>query len=285
MALSDLRRSRRVVQSGLLAAMACVLAGAAPADRPPSPPAPKRIVSLNLCADQLVLALADRSQIAGLTRNARDPQMSAAADAARGLRLLGGSAEEVLAVDPDLVIGMPARRSPAIAVLKAQNYRALDLTSAESYADIVASIRSVAAAVGHPARGAALIARMDAALAGLPRARHRPVIAYYQRRGFVTGTGTLVDELMTRAGAVNLAGRLGKPALAQVSLEEMTAARPDFLLVDKATERVTDQGTEMLHHPVLDGIPRIVLPQAWTVCGGPAYVDAARAISAAVAGR
>jgi len=37
-----------------------------------------------------------------------------------------------------------------------------------------------------------------------------------------------------------------------------------------------------MHHPVLDGIPRIGIPQAWTVCGGPAYVKAARAMAAGV---
>lgn len=267
----------------------CALLGvaglAAPADAGKPAHRPKRIVSLNLCADQLVLALADRRQIAGLTRNARDRQMSAAADAARGLRLLGGSAEEVLAVDPDLVIGMPARRSRATAILRAQDYRAVDLKPANDYPAILASVREVAQAVGHPERGEALIAQMDAALARLPKARGRLVAAYYQRRGYMTGTGTLVDDLMTRAGVTNLASVLAKPPLSQMSLEEMRAAAPDFLIVESATDKVVDQGTAMLHHPVLSGIPRVSIPQAWTVCGGPAYVDAARALSAAVSAR
>lgn len=247
--------------------------------------APKRIVSLNLCADQLVLALADRSQIAGLTHNADNPDLSAAAAQARGLPILSGSAEEVLAVDPDLVIGMPARRNPAIAILKAQKYRAVDLSSAESYDAIVQSIRDVAREVGHPARGEALIAKMNAELARLPKSARPQVAAYYQRRGYLTGTGTLIDDLMHRVGLVNLAGKLDRPVLSQLSLEEMMAARPDFLIVESATDRVVDQGTEMLHHPVLDGIPRISIPQSWTVCGGPAYVKAARAMSAAVTAR
>jgi iron complex transport system substrate-binding protein len=73
--------------------------------------------------------------------------------------------------------------------------------------------------------------------------------------------------------------------LSQMSLEEMVAARPDYLIVESDSERIVDQGTEMLHHPALDSIPRISIPQAWTVCGGPAYVQAARAISAAVTTR
>lgn len=239
---------------------------------------PHRIVSLNLCADQLIIALADREQVAGLTRYATDPNMSDVAAAARGLPVFGGAAEEVMAVDPDLVIGMPARRNPAIAVLKSQHYPALDLKSAHDYAGILASIRDVAAAVGHPERGEAMIARMNAQLAGIRSVGRGRVAAYYQRRGYLTGTGTLVDDLMTRVGLVNLAGKLGKPALSQMSLEEMAAARPDFIVIDSATLKVTDQGTEMMQHPVLADIPRLAIPQAWTVCGGPAYVKAAKAL-------
>lgn len=241
--------------------------------------APERIVSLNLCADQYVLALADRGQIAGLTRNATDRAMSAAADQARGLPILKGSAEEVLAIDPDLVVGMPARRSGMMTALSGQNYRAVDLKSAESYADIVEQIHVVAEAVGHPDRGEALIARMDRDLAALPRSNRAAVAAYYQRRGFLTGTGTLVDDLMTRVGLINLAGKLGKPSLSQLGLEELMVAQPDYLIVESGADRVVDQGTEMLHHPLLKDIKRLRLPQAWTVCGGPAYVLAARSLS------
>jgi len=233
---------------------------------------PHRIVSLNLCADQLLLALADRDQIAGLTRNADDVEMSAEAAKARGLPILKASAEEILAIDPDLVIGMPARRSAAIGVLQGQNYWTLDLNSATSLADITSSIRAVAVAIGHPQRGEALVARMEAELAAIPQAGRGRVAAYYQRRGYLTGSGTLIDDLMHRAGLVNLAVRLGKPPLAQVSLEEIVAAQPDYLIVESATDTVRDQGTEMLHHPALEGIARISIPQSWTVCGGPSYV-------------
>src|SRR5690606_12512834 len=137
-------------------------------------------------------------------------------------------------------------------------------------------------AVGHPERGEALIARMNRDLAALPRPQRSGVAAYYQRRGYMTGTGTLVDDLMRRAGLTNLADKLGKPALAQIALEQMIAARPDWLIVESGSEQVVDQGTELLHHPILKDIPRIRVPQAWTVCGRPAYVLAARSIVAQI---
>jgi iron complex transport system substrate-binding protein len=244
-----------------------------------APRVPRRIVSLNVCADQYLLALADPGQIAALSRNARDPELSAAADKARGFRVLHRGAEDVLTIQPDLILGFPAGPGK-VAGAPPGHWPTLGLASAESHGAILDQIRQVARAVGHPERGEALIAAMERDLAALPRAKRGGVAAYYQRRGFMTGTGTLIDDLMTRVGLVNLATRLGKPALAQVSLEEMVAARPDWLIVESATDRVQDQGTEMLHHRALADIPRISVPQAWTVCGGPAYVLAARRIVA-----
>lgn len=242
------------------------------------PVRPQRIVSLNLCTDQLLLALADRSQIAALTRNARDTEMSAAAAQAQGITPLRESSEQLFALRPDLILGMPASRHAMLLPLGPANYRTVDLDSAESYDAIVAQIRTVAVAVGHPARGEALIRRMNGELAKIGKLKGGKVAAYYQRRGYMTGTGTLIDDLMSRTGLINLAAKLGKPPLSQVGLEEMVASRPDFLIVESATDRVVDQGTEMLHHPALRSIPRISIPQAWTVCGSPAYVLAARAI-------
>lgn len=246
-----------------------------------APPPPKRIVSLNTCADQYVLALADPGQIAALSPYGHDPELSAAVAEARRFRTLKRPAEEVLAIRPDLLIGFPDGAGGVVGAPPGQ-WRKLGLNSADSFAAIRAQIRQVAAAVGHPGRGETLIAHMERDLAALPRARRGGVAAYYQRRGYMTGTGTLVDELIRRAGLTNLAARLGKPALAQVPLEEMIAARPDWLIVEAGSEAVVDQGTEMLQHPVLRSIPRIKVPQAWTVCGGPAYTEAARSIVAQV---
>lgn len=276
---------------GLLAAAALLAGGAgllwaaSPAPRAKAPAVPQRIVSINLCADQLVLALADKGQIAGLTKNATDAEMSGEAAKAHGIPLLSNSAEQILAIEPDLIVGMPASRSAALAALPKQNYRLLDLATANTLKGIYASIGETAAAVGHPERGTALIARMERELAGLPKPGKGRVAAYYQRRGYMTGTGTLIDEVMARVGLVNLAGELGKPPLSQLSLEEMVAAEPDFLIVESATDVVTDQGSEMLHHPAIADIPRISVPQAWTVCGSPAYTEAARSLAAQIARR
>lgn len=240
---------------------------------------PQRIVSLNLCADQLLVPLADRGQIAALNSNATDPFMSAVATQAADYRLTRGSAEDVLALDPDLLVGASAFRVDALRRLNGRPFHAIDLPPANSYAEIRTQIGMIAGAIGHPRRGDRMIAAMDAALEYLPRAGRGRVAAYYQRRGYVTGTGTLVDDLIQRAGLVNLAARLGQGPLARLSVEAMIAAQPDLLIIETDSAGVTDLGAEMLAHPALRHIPRVTLPQSWTVCGGPAYVQAAQRLA------
>ncbi|MGK2910730.1 MAG: ABC transporter substrate-binding protein [Sphingobium sp.] len=240
-------------------------------------PPPKRIVSLNLCADQLLLALADRAQIAALTPLSRDRAMSAEAERAQSWPIAKGSAENLLMLKPDLVISSPYYQIPP---QTNGRFRQVSLADATSYPQIVAQVREVAAAIGHPQRGEVLIAEMTAAMAALPKPTRHPIAAYYQRRGYMTGTGTLVDDLMQRVGLRNLAGVLGKPVLSRLTLEEMVVAKPDYLIVETATDTVPDKGTEMLHHPALKAMARLRLPEAWTVCGSPAYVLAAQSLAA-----
>ncbi len=254
---------------------ACAPAVVAPVRHDP----PRRIVSLNLCADQQLLALADDAQIAGLTRLSRDPAMSAGAGRAARLPVIDAGAEDLLALQPDLVLTDAGFPAPALAALPQGQFRTVPLGWVARYDDIVAQLRQVGDAVGHRDRAEALVARMDRALARIDKAAGKGRIAAdYQRRGFLTGSGTLVDELMGRVGLVNLATRLGKPALSQLALEEMVAARPD-LLIRSESAKVVDRGTELLAHPAIDDLARVDLPQAWTVCGGPAYVLAAERLA------
>lgn len=244
-----------------------------------APTPPRRIVSLNMCADELIIALADPGQIAGLTEWARDPDLSFYAERARALPITHRSAEEVMALHPDVVIGAPYRTKAALGPLKAAHVPMVDLPMEEGGEGMNALIRTVAAAVGHPDRGEAMIASIQSDLAriGPPPGRGR-VAAYYQRQGYLTGTGTLVDDMMRRVGLVNLTTRIGRPALSKLSLEEMALARPDFLLMDSGTEEVSDRGSAMLHHPLLDRVVpsgrRIYIPQSLTVCAGPSFPKA-----------
>ena len=237
---------------------------------------PRHIVSLNLCADQFLIRLADPAQIAGLTRLSHLPNMSPITAEAAHFPTVGSSAEALLAAQPDLILtGWPGQADAA--VLAGLKTRILVVPPANSYADIVGQVRLVAGAVGHPERGEALIRQMDAELAAIPRTGRDRVAADYQRRGYLSGAGTLMDDMMRRVGLRNLATDLGLPPLANLPLEQFVAHRPDFLITGTAKAR--DLGSAMLDHPAIADIPRLRLPGYFADCGSPSYPLAIRLLS------
>jgi len=261
-----------------------VLCGAtALAATPDDAPAPRRIVSLNACADQYLIALADRAQVAALTQFARDPDLSFYAREARAYPFTQGQAEAVLALKPDLVIASPYRRAESLALLKGR-VRILEVKPARSFKDVVRQTRQIAAAVGRPARGEALVREMQARVDAAGRRPVSGVAAHYERAGFVTGPGSLMDDLMQRAGLENLARRMNRGAIGRVSLEEIVYARPDFLVLDAETHAGQDEAGLSLDHPALArAVPparRLLVPKALTVCGGPSYPAALERLQA-----
>src|SRR5262245_36302917 len=65
---------------------------------------PQRIVSTNVCADQLALLLAPE-RVVSVSFNAADPAISNTASLAKGIPVNSARAEEVVLFKPDLVLG------------------------------------------------------------------------------------------------------------------------------------------------------------------------------------
>jgi iron complex transport system substrate-binding protein len=87
---------------------------------------PHRIVSMNLCTDELVLRLADRQNIVSITWKAREPDQSNAADLAQGIPINHGLAEEIIPLKPDLLLAGVYTTRPTVALLKRAGMRAVD---------------------------------------------------------------------------------------------------------------------------------------------------------------
>src|SRR4051812_32213776 len=134
--------------------------------------APRRIVSFNLCADQLVVALADSEQIAALSPYAQDAHLSVVAERARQFRTLNWSAEGTVALGPDLVLVGPNDRRETRTMLTELNIPVTNVALVTDIAAARAQILAVSAQLGHPDRGETMVRALDAArarLAGVAR--------------------------------------------------------------------------------------------------------------------
>jgi iron complex transport system substrate-binding protein len=246
---------------------------------------PQQVVSLNLCTDQLLLALADRAQIASLSRLARDASIAFLAEQAEGLNLNDGRAESVLFSRPDLVLAGTYGQQGQVALLKEQGLDVLQLGPWSGLAEGRGQIRTLAAKLGHPDRGEALIARIDAAL---EKARGtvpgRRSILVYERGGWVAAARSPLSEVLMQMGFTLNQETLGLEAGGVARLEAIVTSPPDVMLVDAGSQQAVDNGTALFAHPALAAaVPagrRLAVSGRLTICGGPSTPAMIEALSA-----
>jgi iron complex transport system substrate-binding protein len=235
---------------------------------------PRRIVSFNLCADQLLLALADRDQIAGLSPYAGDASLSVTTDAAQGFPKSDWDAESVVNLAPDLVLIGP-RSAPTRILLDKLGVKIADVDLVSNLAAAEAQARELGKLFGHPERGEALarsLAQANNELAASAATPPRTALVV-EREGYVEGAQSLVSSMLQAAG-------LRPPATAPqgfggfISLEQLLVDAPDILVLQDPPLVAGDQGALFLTHPALlaryPASRRVNLPARYTLCGGPA---------------
>jgi iron complex transport system substrate-binding protein len=247
----------------------------------------RRIVSLDLCTDQLLLELAPPERIAAVTHLATDASVSAIPAKAKGIPFTHGAAEEVLSFDPDLILAGPFGVSSTVSLLRRLNRNVAIVPLPEDLDGVRASIRAVAIAIGEAARGEAMIKAFDRRLASLSRPADgsTPTALVYQVGGVVSATGSLADAALAAAGFHNLARDYQLTRSGQVPLELLVASPPDLLVLSSASNAYRTTAAENLRHPALDKIRRthasLELPWQLWLCGTPHIADAIERLAAA----
>ena len=264
---------------GLAAAMLSPLTlGAAP---------PQRIVSVNVCTDQLLLDLVARERIASLSYIAADPRTSAVADDVRGLHLNHGTAEEVVSLAPDLVLTGQFGPGPTVTVLKRLGYPILEIPMAENLGDVEENILTLGRALGAEARAAEIVDAFARRLARLSYAGDEPrsLFVNYDANGWTTGQTGLLADIVHRAGLATPGDTLGFEQASRVSLETLLLLRPALIDLGYAWDDPPALASELRRHPALAAVMSSaetldVADSAW-LCGTPHSLDALEQLRAA----
>lgn len=260
----------------LIAAFVFACASAADAE-------PRRIVSLDYCADQFVLALADRAQIAALSRGSQRDD-SYFRERARGIRQTRGTLEEVLALRPDLVIRNWGGPWDAEQVYGRFDIPVLQVGGTPSFPEARANLIAAAQTLGHAERGEALARDLDTRLARLASSGARAPVMYLSGGGAVAGRGTMMDAVITAAGARNVRS---EESWAVLPLEELVQTPPALVALGffgSSRDRVNAWSPSQ--HPALQrALSRtrtVALPPATIACEAWYAVDAAEIIASAL---
>lgn len=257
-----MRRSGPLIAAGALA-----LSGAAEAR-------PLRVMSLDQCADQYVLALRPDAELA-LSPRADDPD-AWLREAAKGRRRIRPTLESAIGFQPDVVVRYWGGEPRLLSRLEQTGVTVATIPDVTDFEGIRTNVRAVSRALGVPARGEALIARMDARLAGdaVPSSE-RPGALYLTAGGFTAGSNTLIDAILDAAGYRNLADR---PYFNPVSVERIALFPPvRFVLgfFDQARGDWRGPGRHPVVRKAAAGRVAASLPSATLTCPAWFAADAA----------
>ncbi len=235
------------------------------------------IVSTNPCVDSVLVRILPASRIAAISRYSQDPSAtSIPLSIARRFHATAGTAEEVIALHPDLVIASTYTPAATQAAYARAGLKTLLLGIPDSIAESQAQVAEIAAAVGEPAGGARINADIDRALDRLHgRRASQPDALLYISGDLATGNGTLLNDMMTRAGFRNSAATYGLTHTGTLSAETIVTHPPDVVI---ATER---QGRGVtLRRRILPGVRRALFPRMLINCGGPTIPPALERLAA-----
>jgi iron complex transport system substrate-binding protein len=266
----------------LLCLLVALLVTASP---PTRADAPTRIVSLNQCLDAILVELVPTERIAAISHYSRDPVRSPIAALAQRLPITYESAEEIVALRPDLVLSSRHSAIPTRNALQRVgiHYELFDV--AFSVQDSLAQIRRIAALVDSAAAGEALVARIERAIevARVPQGAPRLTAAVYATGGNTAGANTVTNDLMQVVGLENLAARYGIKTHQPLQLELLLAAPPDLLLVGELPAAAGTQDARSVQHRALRKLPskRWDFPVRFMYCSGPTIVDEVAALARA----
>jgi len=217
----------------LLACLSLTLPlGAAPA----KPTYPKRIISLSPGTTEMLFALGLGKSVVGDTTYCDYPP---AAKAIAKVGDVNTSDEKVLALHPDLIVADGVANARAVARLTRLHLPVLAVTPT-SLSGVEDSLRQIGARTGTEARAKVVVGQMEhklrlaaqiAAADGRPRPR---VFVVVQTAPLWTaGRGTFIDDLVTRAGGINVGGKIS--GYGTFSKEHLVIHPPDVILGDTGT--------------------------------------------------
>jgi len=182
---------------------------------------PLRVLSLDQCADQYVLALAPEADLA-LSSRADDPD-SWMRQAARGRARVRPTLEAAIGFQPDVVVRYWGGEPRLLAALEKRGTRVLNIDDATDMAGVRENLRAVSQGLRQKARGAALIAHMDRRLAHAAGGGRGREAVYVTPGGYTTGAGSLIDSILKAAGFLN---GVSGPGYQPLGIEKIALSPP-----------------------------------------------------------
>jgi iron complex transport system substrate-binding protein len=242
-----------------LAGCAAALLGlAGEADVCAAAAAPRRVASLNLAADEVLVDILPTERLVAVTRWADDPDSSNVAGRvpASAFRFQKADMERLVALAPDLVVVSEYTDADFLKLVERSGLRHHRMGGLASLGGIRAAILALGEAVGEAAAARRLVERYDAVRAELARRLEgavRPRVLYWADP-HTAGADTAIGALIEGGGGANVGAELGIAGIEPVGAERAFAADPRYVLIGSGWHAAE----ALRQHPLLSRMPAVV---------------------------
>ena len=184
----------------------------------------ERIVAMSPDVADVVVALGATNKLVGKDATNNNPALKNVPAVGMHRNI---TAESVLAVKPDLVLGSYMVQPASIYQrLNGLKVKAVNVAPKEEVNTFANSIKTIGSYVDKKSAGSQLAKRWNAGMSPMAKTGKRYLLSYDGR--IVAGKGTVGDELIRRAGGINAANVSG---LKPMSREGWLAAKPDVIII------------------------------------------------------
>lgn len=237
-----------------------------------------RVVSMNVCADQLLLELADAEQIVALSELSRHADASFHHVRAEQFPNTLPTAEQVLALQPSLVIASNFGQQHTIALLRQQGIRVEEMPIAQTLDEVFLNIRQLSLWLDQSKKGDALVAILKRRIESLANpVPPKPLAAIFDANGYTVGKHSLRGQMLELAGFDNMANTLGIQSYGKISLESLLVNTPAAIVDSPYATGTWSRAQALPLHPALRRskfAPKVIsLAVNSTICAGPWTID------------
>ena len=207
----------------------------------------QRIVSLAPSNTEILFAIGAGSQVVGRDNLSDYPEAaSAATDIGSAFEAL--NTELIVSLKPDLVLAAEINTADQVKALEDLGLTVYYLKNPTTLEELYTNLEVIAQLTGHEADAAQLIDELKARVAAVDEkvttATEQPTVFYEldatdPAKPYTVGKGAFITLLIERAGGKNIAGDLD--AYPQLSLEQVVAADPDFIILGDSAYGITPE--------------------------------------------
>ncbi len=236
------------------------------------PAPPRRIASAILSGDHILTALVAPDRLAAVTYLVDNPSLSNIAGVVpASVPRIHAEIETILALQPDLVLVAGYTRATTVRLLVAARIPVVRLHGYGSFQGVMRNIRTIGAAVGAETRAERITGAMQRRITAVEqrvRGLPRPRVLQYAAGGYTAGAGTLIDEMIERAGGANVAREAQLMGPARLPLEMAISLQPEVIVVaDWSATSSTEAVQALLRDPRWQQVPAITSGRVYAVRG------------------